>query len=59
MIRHKWIVGMRNKLSSLAMECDSCAAIEDSKLTSKEREDLQKILRKAIQYIDKRIAIKT
>ena len=58
MIRSKWIIGMRNKLSSLWMECDSCAA-EDSKLTSKEREDLQKMLKKAIQYIDKRIAIKT
>ena len=49
---------MRNKLSSLAMECDSCAAIEDYQLTPKEREDLQKMLKKAIQYIDKRIAIK-
>lgn len=25
MIRHKWIVKLRNKLSSLAMECDSWA----------------------------------
>lgn len=59
MIRNKWIVGMRNKLSSLAMECDSCAAIEDCQLTPKEREDLQNMLKKAIQYIDKRIAVKT
>lgn len=50
---------MRNKLSSLYMECDSCAAIESSKLTTREREDLQKMLEKAIQYIDKRIAVKT
>ena len=55
MIRHKWIVGLRNKLSSLAMECDSCAAIEDSKLTSSEREKTQGDLRKVIDYIDKKI----
>lgn len=38
MVRHKWIVGLRNKLGSLAMECDSVAAIEDCKLTEAERE---------------------
>lgn len=53
MIRHKRIVGLRNKLSSLAMECDSCAAIEDSKLTQSEREKIQGDLRKIIDYIDK------
>ena len=55
MIRHKWIVGLRNKLSSLAMECDSCAAIEGSKLTSSEREQIQKDLKKVIDYIDKKL----
>lgn len=55
MIRHKWIVGLRNKLSSLAMECDSCAAIEDSKLTQSEREKIQGDLRKIIDYIDKKL----
>lgn len=55
MIRHKWIVGLRNKISSLAMECDSCAAIEDSQLTDKEREDIQKSLRKVVDYIDKKL----
>lgn len=57
MIRHKWIVGLRNKLSSLAMECDSCAAIEDSKLTPSEREKIQKELKKIIGYIDYRIKV--
>ena len=57
MIRHKWIVGLRNKLSSLAMECDSCAAIEDSKLTTSEREKIQGDLRKIIDYIDNKIKI--
>ena len=56
MIRHKWIVGLRNKLSSLAMECDSCAAIEDSKLSISEREKIQGDLRKIIDYIDKKIS---
>ena len=57
MIRSKWIVGLRNKLSSLAMECDSCAAIEGSKLTQSEREKIQKELRKIIGYIDYRIKV--
>lgn len=57
MIRHKWIVGLRNKLSSLAMECDSCAAIEDSKLTTSEREKIQGDLRKIINYIDKQLKL--
>ena len=57
MIRHKWIVGLRNKLSSLAMECDSCAAIEGSKLTTSEREKIQGDLRKIINYIDNKIKV--
>ena len=57
MIIHKWIVGLRNKLSSLAMECDSCAAIEDSKLTTSEREKIQGDLRKIIDYIDKQLKL--
>lgn len=55
MIRHKWIIGLRNKLSSLAMECDSAAAIEGSKLTLSEREKIQSDLRKIIEYIDKKL----
>ena len=58
MIREKWIVGMRNKLSELAMECDSSAAIERAKMTPSEREALQTQLRDAVKWIDKRIAIK-
>jgi hypothetical protein len=57
MIRHKWIVGLRNKLSSLAMECDSCAAIEGSKLSTSEREKIQGDLRKTINYIDKQLKL--
>jgi hypothetical protein len=55
MIRHKWIVGLRNKLSSLAMDCDSCAAIEGSKLSSSEREKIQNDLKMIVDYIDKKI----
>lgn len=55
MIRDMWIVGFRNRLSVLCMECNSCAAIEGSRLTVTEREYLQKMLRKAINYVDKRI----
>jgi len=55
MIRHKWIVGTRNKLAVLAGECDSAAAIEGAKMTSTERRELQKIIREAVSYIDKKI----
>jgi len=55
MIRHKWIIGMRNQLANLAMECDSCAAIEGSQLTTAEREKIQELLRKTINYIDKKL----
>ena len=58
MIREKWIVGVRNKLSELAMECDSCAAIEGARMTPSEREALQTQLRDAVKWIDKRIAVK-
>lgn len=57
MKRTKWSVGMRNKLSSLAMECDSCAAIEEAKMTDSERQTLQKMLRKAVDWIDSKIKI--
>lgn len=53
MIRHKWIIDTRNKLANLWMECDSCAAIEDSHLTEAEREKIKSYLEKAVRYIDK------
>lgn len=55
MKRTKWSVGMRNTLSSLAMECDSVAAIENTKMSNSERETLQKMLFKAIDWIDSKI----
>lgn len=57
MIRTKWSVDLRNKLSSLAMECDSSAAIEGAKMSPKERDDLQKMLLKAVSWIDKKIKV--
>lgn len=57
MKRTKWSVGMRNKLSSLAMECNSCAAIEEAKMTDSERKALQKMLNKAVEWIDSKIRI--
>lgn len=57
MIRHKWVLKVRNTLASLAMECDSCAAIEGARMTASEREKLQTQLRDAIKWIDKRISI--
>ena len=57
MIRHKWIVGVRNKLANLYGECDSCAAIEGACMTEIERDKLKDMLKKAVNWIDKRIAI--
>lgn len=55
MIRHKGILQTRNKLAELAMWCDSAAAIQGSKLSTAEREELQKLIRKAVGYIDKKL----
>ena len=57
MIRHKWSVGLRNKLASLAGEVDSCAAIEGARLTREEREEIKKALIKVVNYIDKKIEL--
>lgn len=58
MKRTKWSVGLRNKLSSLAMECDSSTAIEDAKMSTPERETLQRMITKVVEWIDHRIKIK-
>ena len=55
MIRHKWILKVRNQLANLAGECDSCAAIEGAKLSTNEREKLQTQLRDAVKWIDKKL----
>ena len=55
MIRHKWILKVRNTLASLAGECDSAAAIEGAKMTRAEREELQDQLRASVKWIDERI----
>jgi len=55
MIRDKWIIGFRNHLSRLYGECDSCAAIEGSRLTTSERRELKILLENAIKYVDERI----
>lgn len=55
MKRTKWSVGMRNQLSSLAMSCDSCSAVEDAKISKSEREYLQETLMKVVDWIDSKI----
>lgn len=37
------------------MECDSCAAIEEARMTNSERQTLQKMLSKAVDWIDSKI----
>lgn len=58
MIRHKWILKVRNTCASLAMECDSSAAIEGARLTPSEREALQGELHNIVEWIDKRLGFK-
>lgn len=55
MNRTKWIINLRNKCANLAMECDSCAAIEDTRMSLSERKDLQKKLREVVNYIDDKL----
>ena len=55
MKRDGFSIGMRNKLSELAMQCDSCAAIEGARMSSQEREHIQGTLRGLVDYIDERI----
>lgn len=37
------------------MECDSCAAIEATGMTNSERQTLQNMLSKAVDWIDSKI----
>lgn len=37
------------------MECDSCAAIEETRMRDSERQTLQKMLSKAVDWIDSKI----
>lgn len=55
MRRTKFTVGLRNKLSELAMSLDSAACIETGSMTLKEREDLQEKIRTIVQEIDSNI----
>ena len=55
MKRDKFSVGLRNRLSECWMDCDSAAFIDGSKATGYEREELKRLLRKAVEFIDSRI----
>ena len=55
MVRHKWILKVRNQLATLAMECDSAAAIDGARMTSAEREELQTRMRNAVSWIDTKL----
>ena len=57
MIRDKFIIGMRNRLAELDVDCDSCAAIERGKMTRQERKKLQALIRKAYWYIDGKLGL--
>lgn len=46
MIRHKWSVGLRNKLSSLA---------KGARITNLERKELKELIYKVINYVDNKI----
>lgn len=55
MIRHKWIIGVRNKLSDMYGECYSAAAINGAKMSDTEQEELRALIWKSIEYIDKKL----
>ena len=55
MVRHKWILKVRNQIAILAGKCDSAAAIEGARMSKAEREQLQGKLRDAVQWIDKKL----
>lgn len=57
MVRSKWILKVRNQLATLAMECDSAAAIEGARMTSSEREELQTRMRNAVSWIDAKLGL--
>lgn len=57
MIRHKWILKVRNQLASLAMECDSAAAIDGARMSAAERQALQQKLRDTVHWIDKKLGL--
>ncbi len=58
MKRTKFTVGLRNKLSELAMSFDSAACISDGGLSPSEREDLQNRIRALVKEIDDKIFVK-
>lgn len=58
MKRDGFSVGLRNKLSELAMQCDSFAAIDGARMTPNERKTIQDALRKVVNYIDEWIKVK-
>lgn len=55
MKRDKFTVGLRNKLATLAMDMDCCAAVNT--MMELEREYLQTKLRGLVQYIDNKITL--
>ena len=57
MIWNKHTVKYRNKLAELAMDVDSCAMIEGGRLTSDERETIQRKLREVLKYMDERLGL--
>lgn len=53
MLVTNWSINTRNKLSSIATEFDSCAAIEDACMSSEQREKCKKHLLAVIKLFDK------
>jgi len=57
MKRDKHTVGLRNTLSMMAMQMDSCAVMNS--MTPSERERIQNDLRRVVQFIDGKIGVST
>ena len=57
MIWSKHTLKFRNRVAELAMDVDSCAMIEGGRLTSDERETIQRKLREVLRYMDERLGV--
>lgn len=55
MKRTKWSVRVLNQLATLAMECDSAAAINEARATESERATLQQKIRDVRWWLEQHI----
>ena len=55
MVRHKWILKVRNQIANFIGECNSPAAIEGARMSNSEREELKGKLSDICRWIDNKL----